>query len=282
MKISCSARKDWQYHISDWIDFEKTHAKIHSGFEFDYDDIDYAFGTTEDTIPLWGGRVFNVINLTGGGVFNVINLTRIDIYWLYDKGIGYKATMSSKSMSDVDYKNSKEMLKRYHRKGNAIITAIDKLARKIKNDFPKYKVEASAVMDITTEEHLNRVIDTGLYDTIVLPICANDDTKFLESIKNKDQIRLFINAECSYTCPKKVCYGTISQINKETRDPNEMMCSHYDLKMPRTFYDDSVDWENFYFDKDKFDKMGFSNYKLLPSWEVQQRTHIMYKRSNCD
>jgi len=42
IKISCSARKDWHYHISDWIDFEKTHAKIHSGFEFDYDDIDYA------------------------------------------------------------------------------------------------------------------------------------------------------------------------------------------------------------------------------------------------
>ena len=268
MKISCSARKDWQYHIRDWIDFEKTHAKIHSGFEFDYDDIDYAFGTTEDTIPLWGGRVSDAINLT-----------RVDIYWLYDKGIGHKATLSSKSMSDVDYKNSKGMLKEHHREGNAIITALDKLARKIKNDFPKYKVEASAVMDITTEEHLNRVIDTGLYDTIVLPICANDDTKFLESIKNKDQIRLFINAECSYTCPKKVCYGTIGQINKETRDPNKMMCSHYDLKMPRTFYDDSINWSNFYFDKDKFDKMGFSNYKLVPSWEAQQRTHIMYENN---
>ena len=268
MKISCSARKVWQYHISDWLDFERAHANIHSGLKFDYEDIDYAFGVTEENIPLWGGRTFNAINLT-----------RVDIYWLYDKGIGYKATMSSKSMSDVDYKNSKEMLKRYHRKGNAIITAIDKLARKIKNDFPKYKVEASAVMDITTEEHLNKVIDTGLYDTIVLPICANDDTKFLKSIKNKDQIRLFINAECSYTCPKKVCYGTISQINKETRDPDKMMCSHYDLKMPRTFYDDSVDWNNFYFDKDKFDKMGFSNYKLVPSWEGQQRTRIMYERN---
>ena len=269
IKISCSARKNWQYHISDWIDFERAHAKIHSGLKFDYDDIDYAFGTTENYNPLWGGRM-----LSGG-----INLTRVDLYWLYDKGIGYKATLSSKSMSDTVYKNSKEMLKEYHREGNAIITATDKLAERIKNDFPKYKVEASAVMDITTEEHLNKVIDTDLYDTIVLPICANDDTKFLKSIKNKDQIRLFINAECSYTCPKKVCYGTISQINKETRDPNEMMCSHYDLKMPRTFYDDSVDWNNFYFDKDKFDKMGFSNYKLLPSFEGQQRTWIMYERN---
>jgi hypothetical protein len=267
IKISCSARKDWQYHISDWIDFEKTHAKIHSGLEFDYEDIDYVFGNTEDTAPLWGGRMVDVINLT-----------KVDIYWLYGKGIGYKATLSSRSMSDADYKNTKEMLKIYHREGNAIITAVDKLAGRIKNDFPKYKIEASAVMDITTKEHLNKVIDTGLYDTIVLPMCANDDTKFLESINNKDQIRLFINAECSYTCPKKVCYGTLSQINKEKTD--KMICSHYDLKMPRTFYDDSIDWNNFYFDKDKFDKMGFSNYKLLPSWEAQQRTHIMYRESS--
>ena len=266
IKISCSARKEYKYHISDWIDFERSHANIHSGLKFDYDDIDYAFGTTEDYIPLWGGRSMAYVNLT-----------RMDLYWLYDKGIGYKATMSTKSMSDADYKNSEAILKGHHREGNAIITAIDKLARRIKNDFPKYKIEASAIMDITTEEHLNKVIDTDLYDTIVLPICANDDTKFLKSIKNKDQIRLFINAECSYTCPKKVCYGTISQIIKETRDPNKMMCSHYDLKMPRTFYDDSVDWMNFYFDKDKFDKMGFSNYKLLPSLEGQQRTYIMYK-----
>ena len=269
MKISCSARKDWQYHISDWIDFEKTHAKIHSGLEFDYEDIDYVFGKTEDAAPLWGGRMANVINLT-----------KVDIYWLYGKGIGYKATLSSRSMSDADYKNTKEMLKIYHREGNAIITAVDKLAERIKNDFPKYKVEASAVMDITTKEHLNKVIDTGLYDTIVLPMCANDDTKFLESINNKDQIRLFINAECSYTCPKKVCYGTISQINKEKTD--KMMCSHYDLKMPRTFYDDSINWSNFYFDKDKFDKMGFSNYKLVPSWEAQQRTHIMYEKNKIE
>jgi len=267
MKISCSARKDWQYHISDWLDFEISHANIHSGLKFDYDDIDYAFGAVEENIPLWGGRTYN----------NSVNLTKVDVYWLYDKGIGYKATLSSKSMTDADYKNSQGMLKRYHREGNAIITAIDKLAKRIKNDFPKYKVEASAVMDITTEEHLNRVIDTGLYDTIVLPICANDDTKFLKSIGNKDQIRLFINAECSYTCPKKICYGRIGQINKDKSD--KMMCSYHSLKMPRTFYDDAIDWNDFYFDKDKFDKMGFSNYKLLPSWETQQRTYIMYERN---
>jgi hypothetical protein len=58
-----------------------------------------------------------------------------------------------------------------------------------------------------------------------------------------------------------------------------MQCSHYDLHLPRTFYKDEVNWNNFYFDKSKFDKIGITKYKLVPSWEGQQRTEIMYKRN---
>ena len=85
MKISCSARKDWHYHIKDWIDFQRYHAKIHSTFEFTYDEIDYAFGQVEGNSKLWGGRVFDGVNLT-----------KVDTYWLYDKGIGVKLTLSNK------------------------------------------------------------------------------------------------------------------------------------------------------------------------------------------
>ena len=56
-----------------------------------------------------------------------------------------------------------------------------------------------------------------------------------------------------------------------------MLCSFYDLNMPRTFYKDEINWNTFYFDKLKFDKMGFNKYKLLSPWEYQQRTHTMYK-----
>ena len=35
----------------------------------------------------------------------------------------------------------------------------------------------------------------------------------------------------------------------------------------------------YYFDKSKFDKMGFSKYKLVPPWESQQRTFIMYEKN---
>ena len=87
MPISCSARKDAIYHIKDWIDFERSHAKIHSNFHFDYDDIDYAFGQVDGLTTLWGGRTATQVSIT-----------RMDVYWLYDHGIGLKLTLSSKNI----------------------------------------------------------------------------------------------------------------------------------------------------------------------------------------
>ena len=273
MKISCSARKDWQYHIKDWLDFQRSHTKIHSNFQFNYKDIDHAFGQVAGNTSLFGGRIVDGINLT-----------RVDVYWLYDKGIGLKLPLTNKFISDTRYKESKPFLKQYHRKGNAIITATDELAKHIKNDFPDYQIEASCIQDIVDTKKLEQKISLGVYDTIVLPIHMNDDIKFLKSIKDKKIIRLFLNAECSYTCPKKVCYGTTSKININERNritdaPTQMQCSFWNLGLERTFYKDHIDWNNFYFDKLKFDKIGFTKYKLLPSWEHQQRTVIMYKKN---
>lgn len=271
MKISLSGRKPEHIPIESWVSHMWSHAKIHSNFEYSWDDIDYIFGRTEELTTLWGGRIYNEPNLT-----------RCDVYNIYDKGVGIKLTLQSLFLTDDAYKESKFLLKQYQRKGNSVIVGNEKLAERIKNDYPDYKIEASAVFDITTKEKLQQKIDSKLYDTIVLPICMNDDIDFLNNIKNKDQIRLFMNAECSYTCPKKICYGSISRINQGKVVPDEMKCSHYNLKMPRTKYDDSIDWNNFYFDKSVFDKIGFKNYKLVPPWANQQRTNIMYKNpQNC-
>ena len=267
MKISCSARKDWHYHIKDWIDFQRYHAKIHSTFEFTYDEIDYAFGQVEGNSKLWGGRVFDGVNLT-----------KVDTYWLYDKGIGVKLTLSNKLFTEFDYKASKDFLEFYHREGNAIIVANDELAKRLKEDFPKYELEASCILDTEDTTTLQKRISIG-YDIIVLPIHMNDDFEFLKSIENKKQIRLFMNAECSYTCPLKVCYGSTSRINSGRLERGNMKCSYYDLKMPRTFYKDDINWSDFYFDKPKYDELGFERYKLVPSWESQQRTHLMYEKN---
>lgn len=266
MKISCSARKSSVYHIRDWIDFERSHAKIHGHFQFNYDDIDYVFGQADGLTTLWGGRIASHVSIT-----------KLDVYWLYDHGIGLKLTLSSKNFDDQAYKESFDLLKQYHIKGNAIITSSDEFAKRIKNDFPNYQTEASAIQAVIDHTKLEKKAELGCYDTIVLPIHMNDDIKFLENIKDKKQIRLFLNAECSYNCPLKVCYGTTSKINRRPDSP--FQCSFYDLKMPRTFYNDEINWNNFYFDKDKFDTMGFEKYKLVPAWEQQQRTALMYKRN---
>ena len=264
--ISCSGRKEWQFHAKDWLDYQISYAKRYSNLDFDYEDIDYIFGAIESGTSLWGGRI--IIN-------NQINLTRIDEYWMYDHGIGIKLPLSTKSFDDAMYKDSIAFLRNHHQDCNAIIVSLDKLAMRIREDFPKYKIEASCIQDIVDIPRLEKKLSSGLYDTIVLPIHMNDDLEFLENIKDKDKIRLFLNVECSYTCPKKVCYGTTSKINAGKRD--EMLCSFWDLNMPRTFYKDEINWNTFYFDKLKFDKMGFNKYKLLAPWESQQRTYIMYK-----
>jgi hypothetical protein len=271
MSVSCSARKEASYHISNWLDFELNHANIAGDIQFGYDDVDYMFGHTDEASPLWGGRL------------KQSNISKIDLYWLYDKGIGFKLPLTSKTITDEQYKQTKNVLKNHHREGNAVLTATDKLAERIKQDFPKYKVEASCIQAITDNDKLQKSIVTGLYDTIVLPIHSNDDSEFLESIQNKKQIRLFLNVDCSYTCPKKLCYGTIAQINGGKTEPykqdgySSMKCSYYDMKMPRTFYNDDIEWSDFYFDKPKFDDIGFNKYKILAADPSDQRTIIMYK-----
>jgi len=298
MNISCSARKDWQYHIRDWLDYQRSYAKIHSNFEFDYDDIDYAFGSVEGTTPLYGGRVINSSRISA-----------IDMYWLYDHNIGVKITLSSKLFNDDMYKESSKFLQHYQRKGNAIITFTDELAKRIKEDFPDYEIEASCIQDIVTPDKLKKKLSLGVYDTIVLPIHMNDDIEFLKKIKDKEQIRLFINAECSYTCPKKLCYPKIGLTNEvlgAEHDPIQAFiqggaaaltqkgegqewfvegqkqttmdhaCSAY-LGLDRIFHQDEIEWEKFYFPLERFQQFGINKWKVLLPDISQGRWQLMHK-----
>ena len=266
MNISCSARKPIYIHIRDWIDFELSHMKNNSGVCTKIEDVDYIFGNIEaylDT-PLYGGRLSQTPAIS-----------EVDISWAYDNNIGIKLPLTNKAFSEELYTASKPLIKSMHRKGNAVIVTTDKLAERIKNDFPLYNIELSAIRDIDTLDKLEKC-RADLYDNIVLPISVNDDIEMLANIKNKNIIRLFINPECSYTCPNKVCYGTIGKLNSK-RSNKRMLCSFYDLKEPRTHYNDNINWGDYYFNYSLFKNLGFSNFKLLPPIEQQKRTHIMYK-----
>lgn len=265
MKISCSGRKIEHIHIRDIIEFELTHAKKHGNINASINDIDYVYGFVKSCFsPLYGGRVNRGPNLT-----------KMDEYYLYDNNIGIKLPLSNRGFSEDLYENSKILLDHYHYNTNAIIVSNYDLADRIRNDYPKYKVELSAIADVLDIDSFKEAEDSNLFDTIVLPMAANDNLDLLNSIKNKDKVRLFLNIECSYTCPNKMCYPTISKTNDGTKE--KMLCSFVDAKMPRTKYDDSVDWSTFYFDIELLQSLGYNLFKLVIPMEEQQRTALMYR-----
>jgi hypothetical protein len=262
MKMSISGRKNPNLHISDHIPHVLGHAKEYGKSHINLDDIDYIYGFPMGFgSPLLGGR------LVDGG-----NISREELHWLYYNNIGLKIPMTSVYFTEALYQESLELLTEFHRKGNSILVSTDKLAMRIKEDFPLYALELSAVKDVDSHKKMER-IDRSLYDTICLPICANDELSFLEELDNKEQIRLFWNVECSYNCPNKFCYTSISKRNKGDTD-EDMKCSSWTYNMPRTFVKD-VDWSKFYFDLAKYQDMGFTKWKLLNPDAKQQRVELM-------
>jgi len=172
-------------------------------------DIDSVFGFVERT-PLYGGRVFVKPEITDR-----------DVEELYYAGIGLRLPLTNHYVSEGEYRGSCVLLERYHRDGNATIITSDNLAKWIRRDFPKYRLEASVIKNLNSHARVKAALE--LYDTIVLPMELNDDVEFLASLPCKDRITLFANAGCALTCPSKICYASISRYNKS--GSGEFMCS---------------------------------------------------------
>jgi len=214
-----------------------------------------------------------------------IDLYIDDIYWLYDNNIGVKIPLSTVYFNEGLYLDTKSLLNEFHRKGNAILVSTEAFAKRLREDFPLYEIELSAVKDIYTKKKLDAV-DRSLFDTIVFPMCANNDLEFLKSVDNKDQIRLFSNVECSYSCPNKVCYTSMSKVNKDGQY-EDMKCSWHTYDMPRTFSRSDVDmelfsnkspsasWGKLIFNNNLYKNLGYTNFKLLSYSASQQRIDIL-------
>jgi hypothetical protein len=65
----------------------------------------------------------------------------------------------------------------------------------------------------------------------------------------------------------------MTQVSEGKRDT--MKCSHYDLHLPRTYYNDNINWRDSYFSIERFKEVGVSNFKILGSVPEQQRIEIM-------
>lgn len=204
-------------------------------------EIDSVFGFVERS-TLYGGRGFTRRELS-----------QRDVTQLNNAGIGIRIPMSNHYVDREEYEHNKGLLARYQRQCNSIITTNDDLARWIRQDFPKYRLDASVIKNIKSYKKIDEALE--LYDSVVLPMRLNEDLEFLEKIEAKDRIVLFANAGCALTCTSKLCYLSISKINKGKG--GEFECSQ-PIKS-RDLYG-MVD-----FPLDPYINLGFRHFKLLRS-----------------
>jgi len=163
-------------------------------------EIDSLFGFVEKS-TLYGGRGFTHRELSDR-----------DVGQLNGAGIGIRIPMSNHKAELREYRLNMWLLRKYHVPGNSIICTNDDLARWIRADFPDYRLDASVIKNIKTHKKIEAAME--IYDSVVLPMPVNEDLEFLAEIRNKDKITLFANAGCALTCPSRICYVSISEINK--------------------------------------------------------------------
>jgi hypothetical protein len=204
-------------------------------------EIDSVFGFVEHS-TLYGGRGFTRRELSYR-----------DVMQLNNAGIGIRIPMSNHYVDREEYQRNTSLLARYHQPCNSIIITNDDLAHWIRQDFPEYRLDASVIKNIKTYNKIDGALT--LYDSVVLPMRVNEDLDFLEKITAKDRIILFANAGCALTCPSKLCYVSISKLNKGKGGKFE--CSQ-PIK-ERELYG-MVD-----FPLDPYIELGFRQFKLLRS-----------------
>jgi len=202
--------------------------------------IDSFFGFTEAS-TLYGGRIFGTVELS-----------RYDVRSLYGMNINVRLPITNHFATPEEYEENHAFLEKYHRPGNSLIITNDDLAKWIRSDFPKYRLEASVIKNINTLKKVDEAF--AIYDTVILPMASNDDEELLKAVDNKKNITLFANAGCAYTCPSKICYPSVSKANKEG-DSSLFRCSQK-LKERNTI--GMID-----FDLEHLKSLGFERFKLL-------------------
>jgi len=203
------------------------------------DQIDSLFGFVE-CCKLYGGRPFVQRQISND-----------DVDEMYAQGIGLRLPLTNSFVDEAEYQEYAWLFEKYHRVGNSIIVTEDNLARWIRRDYSRYRIEASVIKNIDTHEKIAQALD--LYDTVILPMWLNVHEDFLNDINCKDRITLFANAGCAFNCPAKICYHAISKMNKFTGVPSN--CSKNTI--PRQVLG-MID-----FNIAKLSEMGFRRFKLL-------------------
>jgi len=201
------------------------------------------------------GSMFGFVErstLYGGRKFGGRELSERDVAQLNNAGIGIRIPLSNHNVTIGEYEANMPLLEKYHQKPNSVIVTHDKLARWVRKDFPLYRIDASVIKNINTLQKLDKALE--IYDEVVLPMTANENLPFLESIEARDRVTLFANAGCAFTCPSKTCYVSISRFNKG--DPKQSVaCSQFSKEREQLGMID--------FELQPLQDMGFRSFKVL-------------------
>lgn len=211
----------------------------------DFTQIESVYGAADIESPLYGGW----LSKTKKNSF----LTGEQLEVLNKHNIKFMITLSNHYFSEETYNSSRDLLERYHRKGNGVICVNDELAMRIKKDYPRYILEASSIKKLNSYEKIERALD--LYDYAVIPSEYNKSDDFLEGIKHKGRIILFANSICDHCCEDHRCYGEVSKRFQSSEGLHEQICFKWVL------------YPNVHFDVRKFKEMGFSLFKLVPVYD---------------
>ncbi len=226
--------------------------------------IDSVFGFAEKC-TLYGGRPATIRQLSDA-----------DIKELGEAGIGFRIPITNHFCSVKEYKANLPFLEKYHKEGNSLIIYNDELAKMVRSDFPRYKVEASVIKNIKTHKAIDDTLK--LYDTTLIPMEMNDKFDFLEKVEQKERVILFATAGCAYNCPARTCYKNISRFNKFLASENllknilsrallPLMIGCSRRKMKRALKGMIA------FDLDRFIEMGYVRFKLIRSRPRLQTCH---------
>lgn len=206
--------------------------------------------------------------LYGGRPFQSPQLFDKDIARMYQLGIGYRIPFTNNFVTREEYENNHLFLEKYHKSGNSIILVNDDLAKWIRADFPKYRLEASIIKGLDTYKRIEKAF--GVYDTVVLPTSLNENITFLESLDLKNRITLFAFAGCGINCPSKICYPSISKFNK--------FDGHTKIECSRTRKERQIR-HRVRFDLNRYTEMGFNRFKLIEPLGIVRRRPLNEKFS---
>ena len=215
----------------------------------DINQIKSVFGNAVYPSRFYGGRTYRLEH----------SLTDVHINTLYEQGKGVTFTLTNHYFSEEVYQANRYFLEKHHRPGNAIVCTNDEFARRLRADFPDYTLKASLIKHLNTVEKVTKALD--IYDRVVIPMDKNDDDDFLNQLPEKSRIVLFANANCAYNCTARTCYAAISQVFWGLEKKSK--CSKDWL--PRPYLGHS------FFDVEKFGRMGFHHFKLVPDQTKDSR-----------